>query len=437
MAAVPESQETIIPLIDTSETQTKTEPDDDTIVDLTLSRFETFLRLFGFCQYSFWSFSLSWLIFLLVVVALPVLLIVVFHCPSCDKYQIKSFELEILVCQSLVAAVSLLCISHNLRKYGVRRFLFVDRYHGHMTQFHDEYIQKIHDFFRLLLVWLLPCYLLKTAREITRVFYVPQDSWWKSVVVLFAYLVPWMYSNVIFLSGSCLFNLVCNLQVIHFDNYGKLLEMDIDVSAYIEEHIRLTHYLSKISHRFRIYLLLQLLLVTASQFVVLLDTTENSRIINLINGGDFVVSSIVELVGVIICLQAAAKISHRAQGLASVASRWHALVTCSSGDPSQSGIDNETENLETSYPAGSLPINYSETDIESLDYVPMPTNTQLASYMSLYHKREAFVIYMQSNFGGATIYGWRIDRALINTIFFVELSLVLFVLGKTITFTTA
>jgi len=43
---------------------------------------------------------------------------------------------------------------------------------------------------------------------------------------------------------------------------------------------------------------------------------------------------------------------------------------------------------------------------------------------------------MQCNLGGATIFGWTVDRALINTIFFVELSLVLFVLGKTISFTT-
>ena len=47
------------------------------------------------------------------------------------------------------------------------------------------------------------------------------------------------------------------------------------------------------------------------------------------------------------------------------------------------------------------------------------------------------VIYMQSNLGGgATIYEWMMDRPLINTIFFLEFSLVLFVLGKTITFTT-
>ena len=42
------------------------------------------------------------------------------------------------------------------------------------------------------------------------------------------------------------------------------------------------------------------------------------------------------------------------------------------------------------------------------------------------------VIYLQSNPGGITIFGWAVDRALINTFFFIELTLVLFVLGKTI-----
>ena len=121
--------------------------------------------------------------------------------------------------------------------------------------------------------------------------YAHNDSWWLSVATLFASLVSWTYSTTIFLSGSALFNLVCNLQIIHFENYGKLLERDLDVSVYIEEHIRLKHNLSKISHRFRIYLVLELLVVTASQFVALLETTGNPDIINFINGGDFAVSA--------------------------------------------------------------------------------------------------------------------------------------------------
>ena len=44
------------------------------------------------------------------------------------------------------------------------------------------------------------------------------------------------------------------------------------------------------------------------------------------------------------------------------------------------------------------------------------------------------VLYLQMNPGGITIFGWTVDRHLINTIFFIELSLVTFVLGKTIVF---
>lgn len=78
--------------------------------------------------------------------------------------------------------------------------------------------------------------------------------------------------------------------MIHFENFGKLLERDLDVSVYIEEHISLRHNLSKISHRFRIFLIFELLVVTASQFVSLLETTGNHQNLNFANGGNFLVN---------------------------------------------------------------------------------------------------------------------------------------------------
>lgn len=119
-----------------------------------------------------------------------------------------------------------------------------------------------------------------------------------------------------------------------------------------------------------------------------------------------------------------------------MASRWHAFVTCNSNEGSQGENVTNGRNVEAVNPTGALPMYYSESDLESTDYVPMPTNTQLASYMSSYHKRQSFVTYLQSNPGGFTVFGWTIDRILINTIFFIEFSLFSFVLGKTITITT-
>lgn len=105
---------------------------------------------------------------------------------------------------------------------------------------------------------------------------------------------------------------------------------------------------------------------------------------------NFQVSTIVQVVGFSLSLHAATRISHRAQGIASVASRWHALVTCSSNETSQNRNSNSALNLEAANRLNSLHISYSESDLESVDYVAMPTNTQLASYMSSYHRRQAF-----------------------------------------------
>lgn len=215
-------------------------------------------------------------------------------------------------------------------------------------------------------------------------------------------------------------------------------------------------------------------------------------------------------VGIALCLQAATRISHRAQGIAALASRWHALMTCgSSSEGSVPRPPSGVGNLDPPFVLSSLHIDYSESDLESSDYVPLPTSAQLASYMSTYHKRQAFgmksnflkfhpmllclvslqvfssatfgwlnihnflsinlkilsdlgsnpkslqllcrpvvrsqctdfvafqfldraVAYLQTNPGGITIFGVTVDKALINTIFFIELTLVTFVLGKTI-----
>ena len=104
----------------------------------------------------------------------------------------------------------------------------------------------------------------------------------------------------------------------------------------------------------------------------------------------FQVSTLVQVVGIIICLHAATRISHRAQGVVSLASRWHALVTCSSSDPSQLRSSASTGSLEAANRLNSIHLDYSESDLESLDYAGMPTNTQLATYMSSHHKRQAF-----------------------------------------------
>ncbi|KAL1216422.1 hypothetical protein V5N11_026353 [Cardamine amara subsp. amara] len=428
-------------LLNSNQDQEQPPPEnEDDDLDRTLEWLETFLTLLGFNQSSTRSFVLSWIVFLTIGLVLPVIVLELGHCLGCDRYQYKSFELNIVVSQACLAGVSLLCVSHNLRKHGIRKFLFVDQLSGRMGRLKAQYIQQISNSVRLLAVWSLPCFVLKAVREVIRMLYVPHDQPWLSVAILLSMILSWTYLSTIFLAASAMFHLVCNLQVIHFEDYAKLLEGESEISLFIYEHVRLRHYLSKISHRFRIFLLLQFLVVTASQFTTLFQTTAYSGRITYVNGGDFAVSAVVQVVGIILCLHAATKISHRAQAIASVASRWHAIMSCSTNDSTQIRTSPSGVNLEaTTNPPISFPISRSESDVESMDYyMRMPATNHFPSSLSMssYHKRQAFVLYLQMNPGGITIFGWTVDRHLINTIFFIELSLVTFVLGKTVVFSS-
>ncbi|XP_047319100.1 uncharacterized protein LOC124922410 [Impatiens glandulifera] len=406
----------------------KIEDFDTDDVDKTLCQLERIISFLGFNQPSIQTCLLSWVVFLLFGVSFPVIMIDLFNCDGCESFQNRDFEISIVIFQACLAAISLLCLSYNLRKYGIRKFLFVDRYSGQACRFQDEYIQKIRDSISSIIFWVIPCLVLKTVREVVRVSY-QQHNFSESKLVRFLILsglvASWTYVSAIYLTACVIFHLVCNLQIIHFDDYGKFMERHSNVMVYIEEHSRLRHYLSKISHRFRIYLLLIFWVVTASQFITLFQTTGYTGNVNLINGGDFAVSSVVQVVGTILCLNAAAKISHRAQGIAALASKWHASVTCNVNNNEQLRVSNSNGSLDR--------VNSMESDSSDSDMEDSVNGSQhSASHMTSYHKRQAFVLYLQTNPGGITIFGWTVDRGLINTIFFTELSLVLFVLGKTL-----
>ncbi|KAG2581365.1 uncharacterized protein LOC120711296 [Panicum virgatum] len=353
---------------------------------------------------------------------------------ACDEFEVEAFEVCVLLSQAAAGAVALACVSRKVAMYGIRKFLFVDPDVGMKIRFQKEYVAKIQDFFRILTWWILPCFVVKVTRELFRFPHIYQESVWRACVVFFASIMSWMYLTTIILSSCMLFNLVCNLQVIHFDDYGKLLEQDADPLVYLKEHLQLRHNLSKISHRFRMFLLLLFLSVTASQFAILFKTTAYNGPINFTNGGDIAVSSVVQVVGLVLCLHAAAKISHRAQNISSIASRWHALATCST-DSNYVTTPNSSGNL-VPFPAHLFLRDYSESDLESLETASLHGNSagtaQLASYMSSYHKRESLVLYLLANPGGITIFGWIVDRAFLNTILMLELTLVLFVLSKTV-----
>ncbi|XP_021744586.1 uncharacterized protein LOC110710564 [Chenopodium quinoa] len=396
----------------------------DTQLDETLKKFEFFLRFLCFDQTNPLKFVVSWFVFFVVGVAIPVLIIELTHCLDCEDYLVKDFEYEILTSHLILAGVSLICVAYNINKKGFRKFLFVDRYRGYTARFKDQYIKKIKGSYQLLLQSLIPCCILKVLHEIMRMIYVQNHSWWLACFNATALVIPWTYLSAISLAACILFHLACNLQVIHFNDYAKLLESESSIMTLMDEHMRLREYLSKISHRFRIYLILIFLFVTASLCMTLIQITGINGRVTFLNGGNFAVTSIVQVVETLLCLHAGTKISSRAHAIGSVASRWHALVTCKSLDAGKRSMS-----------MGSLTSNYSDSESNLLDENAIISHSQFAS-VSSYNKRQSFVMYLQTNPGGLTLYGWTVDRSLLSTIFAIELSLVLFVLGQTIVFSS-
>lgn len=119
------------------------ENEEEVRLDQTFRRLEIFISILGFRQCSMFNFALPCSAFMAVGVVIPFLALHFSECSHCEKYQIRYFEMDVVALQACLAAVSLACLSYNLRKYGLRRFLFVDRHSGQIANFHKDYVKQI------------------------------------------------------------------------------------------------------------------------------------------------------------------------------------------------------------------------------------------------------------------------------------------------------
>ena len=117
------------------ENEEQEEEESSIYLDEDLQELDFYLLLLGFNQTTMLRFGISWVTFLTIGVVLPVtVLLMSTNCLRCDLYQVKAFELVVVSSHACLAAAALLCLSHNLRKYGIRKFLFVDQYNGHVQR---------------------------------------------------------------------------------------------------------------------------------------------------------------------------------------------------------------------------------------------------------------------------------------------------------------
>nr|XP_023885265.1 uncharacterized protein LOC111997413 isoform X2 [Quercus suber] len=301
-------------------------------------------------QSNLWRASLSWSIFFLLAIGVPIGSHFALDCSSCDENHSRPYRPVVQLSLSIFATISFLCLSIWSNKHGLRKFLFLDQ--------------------------------LSDASE----------------------------------------------KVQH--GYTKQLQKETEVGSILVEHLKIRRNLRIISHRFRAFIFLTLVLVTASQFTTLLDTVPSSANVNIFKAGELIVCSISLVTGLFICLRSATKITHKAQSLTSLAAKWHACATINPFD----NTDGETPRARTNSSQVFSMNHYWESDDEE-DGDDDLDNTKLVpifTHTISFQKRQALVTYLENNKAGITVFGFMLDRTGLRSIFLLELALFLWLLKKTI-----
>eukprot|EP01018_Ginkgo_biloba_P003396 Gb_02343 [translate_table: standard] len=396
-----------------------------------LQQFRTSLLWLGLDQSSTGNVIFSWVVFILLAIGVPLLASLAVSCDTCDSNHQRPYNKVVQISESVVATISFMSLSRFVRKYGLRRFLFLDQLCDESNRVSHGYTTELNSAFRLLAWFVLPCFVVEVSDKI----------WWYTYAT----------ANVPFIRQR----LMCYLQFLRFEDFFKVFQdSSREVVSILKEHLRIKHQLRVISHRFRVFIVASLVSITFSQFVTLFITTEPRAKITLFKAGDLALivlssceggtnpgskmdslqtflCSVMLLTGVVIFLHSAARITHKAQSISGIASRWHALATCNSYD-SSSDYDSSNTAKEISTSAQyneneipSFPFFYtnSESDPESPETDDSSTIIPYHFQTASFHKRQALVKYFEHNHAGITVFGFVLDRTSLHMIFGIEFSL--------------
>ncbi|RRT83911.1 hypothetical protein B296_00000077 [Ensete ventricosum] len=236
--------------------------------------------------------AVSWAVFLLLAVAVPA----VSHFVLAFRPERRPYDLVVQLSLTAASALSFLTLSSVTRSYGLRRFLFLDKLPGETDRVRLGYTFELNQSFRLLSCFVAPCFATEVAYKLWwyisgagRIPFVgnPLLSYCVSCALQLASLI---YRISSFFLSCVLFRLICYLQILRLEDFAAVFRGDSEVEAVLREHLRLRRQLKVISHRFRVFILTGLVMVTASQFAATLVTLRPHSDDNLFNTGELAVS---------------------------------------------------------------------------------------------------------------------------------------------------
>lgn len=384
---------------------------------------------------------LSWFVFLVFAILIPALSHFVLACSDCDNRHSRPYDTVMQLSLSGVASLSFICLSYFISKFGLRRFLFFDKLYNESETVRKGYTEQLNRSLMILFIFVLPCFAAESAYKIwwyssggTRIPFLG-NAILSDTVACILELCSWFYRTAVFFLVCVLFRLICYLQILRLQDFAQVFQSNYDVESILREHFRIRRHLRIISHRYRAFILWALVFITVSQSasLLLLMTTRSSADVNIYKTGELAVCSVSLLAGLMILLRSATKITHKALSVTCLAAKWHACATIDSFGT----VENETP-VGPVAGNGVFPLSSdASSDIDDAgDEEDEMDNTRfLPSYAFStisFQKRQALVTYFGNNQAGITVYGFMLDRTSLRAIFGIELSLVLWLLGKTI-----
>lgn len=404
-----------------------------------LQSFRTWLTWLCVDQSNCYSSALSWLMFVSLVVVVPCVSHFLLACADCDISHTRPYDGVVQLSLSSVATLSFVCLARFVSKYGLRSFLFFDKLCDESETIRKCYIDQLNRSLKILFFFVLPCFTAEAAYKIwwyasggSRIPFLGNVYVSNSVACIME-LCSWLYRTVVFFLVCVLFRLICYLQILRLQDFTLVFQAESDVESVLREHLRIRRYLRIISHRYRAFILWALVFVTVSLLASLLKTTKTGAELSIYKAGELALCSVSLLAGLMILLRSAARITHKAQSVTSLAAKWHVCATVESFESAEN--DNPNTEIESArvFP---ISIDGSSDDEDVDDGEDQLNNSEVIlayAYSAIsFQKRQALVSYFENNRAGITVYGFMLDRGSLNTIFGVELTLVLWLLGKTI-----
>ncbi|GLJ30087.1 hypothetical protein SUGI_0594980 [Cryptomeria japonica] len=98
-------------------------------IDPALARLGKLLLFLGIDQSTSCRTLYGFSLFFVLGIAVPAVTIWATACTNCRKIVVTKFEVMVEISCSCLAAVSMLCMARNLKKYGLRKLIFVEIHH--------------------------------------------------------------------------------------------------------------------------------------------------------------------------------------------------------------------------------------------------------------------------------------------------------------------